>query len=411
MNTPSEAFLRRRRFFLALPLLVLPFLAMAFWALGGGKGSGEEEPVAAGLNLQLPEPQLKEEKKKDKLSLYNLLQRQGSQSQEPGLAALFNGAGLPSDSVPLSGSASFSPPLPDPQEEKINQKLTQLSALLHEPPAGPAAPPKPEAPASKSGGDPFTRDVEKLEAMMRSVGNGAGDPEMQQIESMLEKILDIQHPDRVQEKRKLETAENRQQLLPLHTPSGQVQVSLLAPAAREESAMAGYNGFYALQNQPAETAIAGNVIEVAVHETQTLTTGAVVKLRLLQEVQLQERRLPEGALLYGTCRLSNDRLAIDVNAVRHGDAILPVNLTAYDLNGLEGLYVPGSVTSDAARQGTERILGQGLPLPSLTSSVGLQAAGAGIEAVKSLVGRRVRQVKVTVKAGHRLLLLDRNTPF
>ena len=52
----SQAFLRKRKMMLVLPLLVIPFLTMAFWALGGGKGN---ESVIAneqrGLNLNLPD--------------------------------------------------------------------------------------------------------------------------------------------------------------------------------------------------------------------------------------------------------------------------------------------------------------------------------------------------------------------
>ncbi|WPU98398.1 hypothetical protein SNE26_20440 [Mucilaginibacter sp. cycad4] len=33
----TNEFLKKRRFLMILPLLVLPFTTMAFWALGGGK--------------------------------------------------------------------------------------------------------------------------------------------------------------------------------------------------------------------------------------------------------------------------------------------------------------------------------------------------------------------------------------
>ncbi|WP_313262654.1 conjugative transposon protein TraM, partial [Sphingobacterium multivorum] len=45
-------------------------------------------------------------------------------------------------------------------------------------------------------------------------------------------------------------------------------------------------------------------------------------------------------------------------------------------------------------------------MTSLDPSFGAQAAGAGIEAVKSLVRKKVKLVKVAVKSGYRLLLRD-----
>jgi hypothetical protein len=37
----SQAFLRKRKMMLVLPLLIIPFLTMAFWALGGGQAKNE----------------------------------------------------------------------------------------------------------------------------------------------------------------------------------------------------------------------------------------------------------------------------------------------------------------------------------------------------------------------------------
>lgn len=55
--------------------------------------------------------------------------------------------------------------------------------------------------------------VERLEEMMQSMNgqNEAQDPELKQLSGMLESILDIQHPDRVQDKlRKLSEAQRGQ---------------------------------------------------------------------------------------------------------------------------------------------------------------------------------------------------------
>jgi len=51
----TESFLQRRRFFMVVPLLALPFVAMIFWVLGGGKGI-EPQTVRpqAGINMSLP---------------------------------------------------------------------------------------------------------------------------------------------------------------------------------------------------------------------------------------------------------------------------------------------------------------------------------------------------------------------
>jgi hypothetical protein len=69
----SQAFLRKRKMLLVLPLLVVPFLTMAFWAMGGGKVGDNSSPLITtqGLNLNLPQANLKEDKQADKLSFYD----------------------------------------------------------------------------------------------------------------------------------------------------------------------------------------------------------------------------------------------------------------------------------------------------------------------------------------------------
>jgi hypothetical protein len=45
-NTPSAKFLRKRKMMLVLPALVLPFITMAFWAMGGGKAKDKLDNAA-----------------------------------------------------------------------------------------------------------------------------------------------------------------------------------------------------------------------------------------------------------------------------------------------------------------------------------------------------------------------------
>lgn len=50
---------------------MIPFLTMGFWAMGGGKGGKVASGKSQGLNLNLPNANLKEDKLSDKLSFYD----------------------------------------------------------------------------------------------------------------------------------------------------------------------------------------------------------------------------------------------------------------------------------------------------------------------------------------------------
>lgn len=235
--------------------------------------------------------------------------------------------------------------------------------------------------------------------MQRMAGPGAPNPEMQQMEALLERILDIQHPERL----KGQATDQPQEPPPAQALAGSKQAAITLLGASQPPAV----GFHDLQPSPQLLQEGGNTVEAVIPTTQTLTSGALVRLRLVEDLQLEDRLVPRGSLLYGTCRLRGERLTIEITSVLSDKTTLAVALTAYDLDGQDGLFIPGANGREVARQGAGRALQQSLQLPSLSPSVGAQATGAGIAAARDMLSRQTRQVKVTLKAGHRLLLRNR----
>jgi hypothetical protein len=58
-----------------------------------------------------------------------------------------------------------------------------------------------------------------------------------------------------------------------------------------------------------------------------------------------------------------------------------------------------------SKQSADRAI-QGIGLTTLDPSFGAQAASAGIEAAQDIISKKVKLVKVTVKAGYHVLLRD-----
>ncbi len=66
-----------------MPLLVLPFMTLMFWALGGGKVStADAQKTQEGFNMQLPGANLKDDKPLDKLSYYEKAASDSAKLQE-----------------------------------------------------------------------------------------------------------------------------------------------------------------------------------------------------------------------------------------------------------------------------------------------------------------------------------------
>jgi len=180
-------------------------------------------------------------------------------------------------------------------------------------------------------------------------------------------------------------------------------ISLLDTGKEKKSA----SGFFGLEDQQTLSE-ENNSIEAVVHETQTLVNGAVVKLRLLNDVYINGALIPKGTFVFGMASLAGERLEIEINSIRYNQSLYPVKLELYDIDGLPGIYIPGAITRDAAKQSADNSL-QLMELATMDPTLKAQATAAGISAAKGLLSRKVKQVKVLVKAGYNILLKDKNT--
>lgn len=417
VKTPKM--IRQRKFMLMLPLLALPFMTMMFWALGGGKVQKAEAQAQKqeGFNLQLPSANFQDDKPMDKMSYYDRAQLDSAKFLElvkndpnyrnttlsntennlqgPTLEAARLERGI---NTSVYGSSGYN----DPNSEKIYQKLAALNKELNRPVSAPTTADNMGTanPVSNKRVSVGTADVDRLEQMMQMMNQPDEiDPEMQQINGMLEKILDIQHPDRVQEKLRQTSETRRGQVFAVSSQSADNTVSLLAGKQSNSQV----NGFYSLDDAAIEES--QNAIQAVIHETQTIVDGSTVKLRLANDVFINGIHIPKDNFVFGTASLSGERLAIQINSIRYNNSLFPVELSVYDMDGLDGIYIPGAITRDVAKQSADRSL-QTLGLTSLDPSWQAQAAGAGVEVAKSLISKKVKLIKVTVKAGYQVLLRD-----
>ncbi|HEV7333102.1 MAG TPA: conjugative transposon protein TraM [Flavisolibacter sp.] len=412
MRNQPAALVRKRKALLLLPLLVIPFLTIGFWAMGGGKSEREEAALdEAGLNLTLPDAQLADDGEKTKLQFYEAEKR----LQKPGADTVLPlpGGSLLDERLDLSfhtgkgdeggyEGAPFTGEGLDRSEERVYQKIADLNRAL----AGPGSLPSSAAPqqhAVRSQPSLSTRDVDRLEEMIQSVGSRqAPDPEWDQMHTVMEKILDIQHPERVKE-RQGETAA-------VDTPAHYTMMktaSLLTTSCLDTTRLPGVSSdkpaFFSLsvsEKQPLS-----NAIEASVHRTQTLASGAVVRFRLLADATVGSHPLPKGSLLSGTCQLAGERLQVQFRSVVVNGSLYPVKLNAYDLDGIQGLYVPDAITRDVAKQSVDNSA-QMLEISTLDPSLKGRVTTAGVGALKNLLSKKVKQVKVTLKAGYKVWLKE-----
>lgn len=157
-----------------------------------------------------------------------------------------------------------------------------------------------------------------------------------------------------------------------------------------------------------------NTVCACVNSTQTLVNGQNVKLRLLEPVEAGGLELPENSLITGIAQIQGERLQIIVQSLEYNGNILPVQLTAYDLDGQQGLFIPGSAETTALKEITAsmgRDAGTNISITQGSTAGQQLAADVGrslIQGTSQYISKKLRTTKVTLKAGHRLLLMPSN---
>ncbi|MGC4038732.1 MAG: conjugative transposon protein TraM [Chitinophagaceae bacterium] len=397
--TVSPVIARKRKLLLLLPLFTLPFLTLAFWSMGGGKATGDQHTntiLPGGLNPQLPDASFKGENGMTKLSYYEKADYDSAKKEEQ----LRND---PYHTIKSISTIENSMPVTDSNEEKVYAKIAALKEAMNKRSV------KVNEPDFRKTFDPNgnSDEADRLENMMRTMQqpHAAHDPEIDQLSGMLDKIMDIQHPERM--KGVPGTSQKEGHVYPVLTDSPDRNVSLLVhDVTTKPEILPADTGFYSLSDPFSEEPI--NAIEAVIHENRSLVNGAVVKLRLLTAVTVNRTVIPTGNFIYGKASLAGERLTISVSSIRYNHSLFPVSLQVYDMDGMEGVFIPGAITRDAVKESSERAI-QGIALNSLDPSIGAQAAGAGIEAAKNLLTRKVKLIKVFVKAGYKVLLKEKAT--
>ena len=130
--------------------------------------------------------------------------------------------------------------------------------------------------------------------------------------------------------------------------------------------------------------------------------------RLLEPMRVSGRVIPRNTLLVGAARLQGERLGIGITSLEHGGNIIPVELEVYDSDGQAGIFIPGSMEIDAAKEiGANMGSSLGSSI-NISTDAGAQLAsdlGRGaIQGISQYISKRMRTVKVHLKSGYRVLL-------
>ena len=152
-----------------------------------------------------------------------------------------------------------------------------------------------------------------------------------------------------------------------------------------------------------------NTVKACVHENCSLVNGQSVRLRLLEPVQIGKFRIPPNTLISGEAKIQGDRLIISIQSLEYRGNIYSIELTVYDTDGQEGIFITGSLEINAFKEMVGNIGSNMGTSISLTQSAGqqlLSGLGKGlIQSGSQYMTKKVQTVTVKLKAGYKVLLL------
>lgn len=386
-TTPAEAFERQRRRKVLLVGVVLSALCALFiWQLFS---SGDRQPASSvGINATVPDgrAQRTEGDKRKAAAKVRSEEEQNHRLQTLGdntFSLLDDGLKPIGEEVtaddPVKRAAEanralhtqvagfYAQPAPHAEVEALRDEVAMLQAQLD---------------AARQQPDPLALAEEQYKLAQKYLGDGTADKQAQAAKEEPSKISVMR---------------------PVH--EGDVEATTLD--LRADFSVERNTGFLTAAGRKAPQKAPS--IRACVDRTQVIRDGGTVRLRLLDAVRIDGVTIPRNTVIFASASVAGRRLQLAVTSVEHTGNIFPVEAVAYDLDGQPGLNVPDSRERKALKEALASV-GQTAGMSvNVTRSAGQQVVGelarGGLQASTQYLSEKLREVKITLKADHRLLLI------
>ena len=134
---------------------------------------------------------------------------------------------------------------------------------------------------------------------------------------------------------------------------------------------------------------------------EKLKDGQRVTLRLLETYEDNGVRIPANSHLNAICKIGN-RLELNVKSVEMNGKIIPLNLCAYDTDGLKGIYCPETSSNKNAKKAeNDALSASGATFGGLVGDIANTIIRTGVNIARSSSG----EVSVNVSSGYEFFLV------
>ena len=141
-----------------------------------------------------------------------------------------------------------------------------------------------------------------------------------------------------------------------------------------------------------------NLIKAIIDENVKAVDGSRVRLRLLDDIEINEIVVPKGTYIYALMSgFGSQRVKGNIKSILINDNIIKVNLSIYDTDGLEGLYVPSSNFRDTTKDVASGAMNNSSTLTSSSTTAGNSLIQWGNQAITNAVQKTSNAISKSIK--------------
>ena len=165
-------------------------------------------------------------------------------------------------------------------------------------------------------------------------------------------------------------------------------------------------------NTLAENEPEPRLIKAIIDEDIKAVEGSRVRLRLLDDVEIDGKVVQKGSYLYATMSgFGSQRVKGSIKSLLVDDELIKVNLSLYDTDGLEGLYVPSSSFRETTQDVASNALSSTMSINNgntgnTFAQWGMQAIQNAYQRTSNALSKAVRKNKAKLKYGTFVYLVN-----
>lgn len=154
------------------------------------------------------------------------------------------------------------------------------------------------------------------------------------------------------------------------------------------------------------------LIQAMVDEDLTAVDGSRIRLRLLDDVEIDGHSVPSGTYLYATVSgFGSQRVRGNITSLLVDGSLMKINLSVYDMDGLEGLFVPSSEFRDTGKDIAGSAMNSSM---NMNTGVGdnslaqwaMQGVQNAYRQTSSAISRAIRKNRAKLKYGTMVYLVN-----